>query len=205
MGYHIDVISDFSQLLKDLKLLFDNPKLIDSGRPSKKIDLKPREVIVLSLIYMVLKRTLDLEEIFVAGDHQGRDGLVVIRGPNDKLKPLVKSENILINKYREGELTSEIIKVIDQKIKKGKEYAIGRSLTIYIHKDGEIDKDRIITYVLKKSSFKACWIFAYQGKNNNKHHFHIIQHGENFFDSAVRILVINEDFEDWKLDFMPKI
>jgi hypothetical protein len=126
-----------------------------NGRNIPHLKIRPRELLGLCVL-SYLGKHLTNETWLPATDPWGKDGAIVTdRGG---LTGLI-IEQTYVSAYSKGDLTTEVIKAIRKKENRGKPYAEGINLVIFVDRDGELSL-RNVAPLVQKSYFGAIYLFG---------------------------------------------
>ncbi|MFA6386374.1 MAG: hypothetical protein WCW04_01205 [Candidatus Paceibacterota bacterium] len=192
----IKQIKDFKIALKDMEPYVKDPTFLLKGREFTNFLLRPREAWANWLLCAVLRK-LHGDNITFTEDPKG-DGFILDKNTGE----FIPTEHIsalenTFNKLPKGE--SRIINAINQKIKKGPEYAKGKWLVVFFDGAEKFFRNKIRENIKGRHNFGAVYCIGLLTSENG-YVYSITEFKESSGNKSITFKVkINSDFTDWKI------
>jgi hypothetical protein len=164
MKHKVTIVKNLETIIKDLKPAFTNGRVLDNGRPDKRLGYRPREMIPLVILTAIQNSLCSANKFYIATDPEGYDGILTdldIKEPRN-----FGVEQVYIGSMQQGELTKLIIDSVLKKEAKGIEYGSNRNLVIFIDKEGQLDKPLLAKYLRKFKNFDSYTLILLESHNN---------------------------------------
>lgn len=131
----------FTKIL--LQAASGNTQWLDSGRPIKDLDLRPRELLGLILLAHVEKKRTGLVW-HIATDHSYGDGTVVVADKNIK-NAGIPVEQVYITTRNRGTATlaAAVLSAVKEKEDVSDDYPKDRALVVLVNETGQIDIEAV--------------------------------------------------------------
>jgi len=118
-----------------MKKFIPNGEVIEKGKPFKQFgDIRPREIWANWLLCAVANYQIKSERFKICTDPSGGDGIIY-----DGIKKLsYPTEHILVSQRNneQKDIATLILEHINKKQRKGKAYASGKTLIVFLNKAG---------------------------------------------------------------------
>lgn len=202
MKHEIKRVINLNEYLKVvIEPIVRNPKRIRNGRKLKNIALLPREVLGLFLLCAVA-RHIDINDWTIGSDPEERDGVVICQSGLREGEAFAV-EQVYIPNTLEGNLTQLVICSIVSKSSKGSQYGKDRHLIVLCDKKGDLDHQVIKKSVASNNIFNSYWII---GKSDSlKFEYFVFSPKTKTDPIAAYLVLINKDFNDWKVNTLGEI
>lgn len=180
--------------LKELEKFIRDDCHLETGRPFKSFgDLRSRELLGNWLLCAALNSDYQTERLWVCSDLDC-DGVIY-----DKHRKLpIPMEHIMVLKGTQDAETL-ILEAIDKKRKKGKPYASGKTLLVFLKKSGsEWLSNRVGRKLPIDLYFNDVWVFGLEIYINGKYIYYVVKLDRN--ESPVWKVKIRSDFNEWEVE-----
>ena len=190
-------IKDFKIALKDMEPYVKNPNFLIKGREFTNFSLRPREAWANWLLCVVLRK-LHGDNITFAEDPKG-DGFIVDKNTRETIPTEhVSALENPFNKLPKGE--DRVISAINQKIKKGPDYAKGKWLIVFFDGAGEFFRNKIRENIKGRHNFGAVYCIGLLTSDDNGYAYSVTEFRDSSGDKSITFKVeINPSFTDWKI------
>lgn len=146
-----------------VKRIILNPSEFYKSHRISKLNLMPREIFGLFLVYLLSRKILKGANIHehwnISSDPENRDGLIVCTKGNRKNQAFAVEQTI-VPKFFDGELEDLIYKAVKKKESLGHDYGKDRHLILYCDKSGNVDFVKVAKMLAGFGNFYSYWILA---------------------------------------------
>lgn len=190
-------VKDFRLALKDIEPYVKDPHFLIKGREFTNFSLRPREMWANWLLTAILRK-LHGEHITFAEDPSG-DGFIV----DSKTGEVIPTEHVSalenpLNPLPKGE--ERVINAINQKIKKGSDYAKGKWLVVFFDGAGKFYRNKIRESILGRHGFGAVYIIGLLTSDEKGYSYLVTEFKDSSGDKSVTFKIdIDINFTDWEI------
>jgi len=194
----VRMVKDLRMVLKDFESIVRDPKWLWSGRRIQNFNLLPREAWGNWLVSVVLHKTSGRDVTFA--DSGKGDGFIV----DKDIKKTFPTEHVSAldipkgKKLPEGE--QRVINAINQKIRKGPNYARGKILVVFFDGAGKFFRNKIREAIFGKHNFEAVFCVGLLTSDNAGYSYSVTEFRNAFGNQSITHKVeINNSFTDWRV------
>lgn len=161
-------------------------------------NIRSREILGNWLLCAVLNQGQENHErMKLCTDTDGGDGMIF----DTKENHAFYTEHVMISSW--GEADSDIEKLVIDQIKKkqakGKEYARGKTLVVFINRPGSgWSPNRIMRKLPVDFNFSSLWIFSLRDEINSVYTYNVAELNE--MPTSVWEIVIDKSFSRWNIN-----
>lgn len=182
--------------LKDFEQMVKNPKHLWTGRDIENFTLRPREAWANWLITAVFRHRSG-ESITFAEDEKG-DGFILDKSTG----VYIQTEHVAAMDFG-GKVTlpageQRVIDAVFHKVKKGAEYAEGKSLVVFFDGAGNFVRSKIREAIYGKHHFNSVFAVGLLTSDDTGYEYIVTEYKDEYGDQSISYRVkINNDFTDW--------
>lgn len=198
MKHSITTFKSLKVCLKELKLFICDGQHLETGKPFKRFGgLRSREILANWLLCVVASFEQKTEEFKICTDPYGGDGIIY----NATKKQAWPTEHILVSQKNDEsvDIQSLILKQIEKKqIKGGAAYASGKTLIVFLNKQGGTWHPNKVARSLPHVDFESIWVVGLQDVLDGQYNYNVTQLDAN--GCPVWRVHVERSFESWKIE-----
>ncbi len=195
---NLQLIKDLRIALKDMENYVKNPAFLIKGREFKNFQLRPREAWANWLICVVLNEIYG--DSFTFGENPDSDGMIL----DTKTGNFIVTEHVsalenVFNILPKGD--DRIIQAIDSKIKRGPQYAAGKTLVVFFDGAGEFYRNKIRENIKGRHNFKSIFCIGHITSSiDGGYVYAVTQFKDSYGDQSITYKVeISNNFNSWEV------
>ena len=188
-------ISNFHVALKDMEKYVKDPRWLWYGRDFSNFSLRPREVWPLWLLCVVVNQVDNAD--FTFGETDDCDGVILDKRTGElTMVESVAAMDFPNTKLSKGE--DRVIEAIMHKASKGKAYATGKALIVFMDGADRYEPNKIAKAVVNKHHFDAIYVVSLiNDKGGTEYSYSVMALNDS--DALISIVRIESDFSNWQL------
>jgi hypothetical protein len=200
MKYLVTRFKNLGMALKALEPFIRNGLYLQKGKPFKELsDMRPREAWANWLLCAIGNAIDKNYELNFSSDPTGGDGII----RDNKTGKTWSTEHVFVPKQSvaaEGSSVEELIlNAIKKKQTKGKPYATGKTLIVFIDAAGQWFPNRVARHLPRPLFFNKVWVAALQIVEDGSYMYSVTKLDVNCGNAPIYMVHINKDFNSWEV------
>lgn len=198
MRYSVKKLKNLTIALAELEPHIRDGRSLQVHREFKSFKQRPRELLANWLVCAVLCDGRGEEALAIADDPFGGDGLIVDRKTEEKMF----TEHVYIPTSDEVHIGASVVKAVEHKAKKGKEYAKGRTLVIFSDAIGRWIPNHVAREIVGRHQFDGVWFVTLDAPASaiGRYAYNVAELDVSIGDAPVCRVLIAEDFGSWTVE-----
>jgi hypothetical protein len=186
--------------LKELEKFIREVEPLYTGRPLEQFGImRPHEMVGNWLVCAVINAENGSERLTFTSDPTGSDGVIY----NTETEHTWLTEHVMVPRAPEGEtpdIKALILKAVGHKQKKGRAYASGKTLVVFLEAGGEVPWfSNKIAKALPKTDFDGVWVVGLQRVEDGAYVYGVTQLDVTDGDAATWSVRIRANFKKWEI------
>jgi hypothetical protein len=186
--------------LKELEKFIREVEPLYTGRPLEQFGMmRPREMVGNWLVCAVINAENGSERLTFTSDPTGSDGVIY----NTETEHTWLTEHVMVPRAPEGEtpdIKALILKAVGHKQKKGRAYASGKTLVVFLEAGGEVPWfPNKVAKALPKTDFDGVWVVGLQRVEDGAYVYGVTQLDVSDGDAATWSVRIRANFKKWEI------
>jgi hypothetical protein len=194
MKQKVTAVKDLHLIFADLEVWIKNPEILYSGRAGN-MQLLPREILANWLICILGSEIDPSKSLTFSNDpFGGGDGIIIDRNSEEQMV----TEHVFVPKHKKtDESVAEelVIKAIQDKQAKGKQYAEGKHLIVFCDGIGNWFPNKVGREIEGKHDFASVWAIGLETPNDNFYTYWIVELNKNH--SPAFLIRVNFKEKNW--------
>lgn len=200
MKYQVKQLKNLTIALKELEPHVRHGRSLQVHPEFKSIKQRPRELLANWLLCAVGCDARGKEALVIAEDPLGGDGLIIDKETDEKMF----TEHVYVPPQAETDLGARVIEALEHKVKKGEEYAKGRTLIIFSDATGVWYPNRVARQIAGTHKFEGVWMIALDAAAvaEGQYAYNVTELDVDGGDAPISRVTIADDFSSWTVERM---
>ena len=203
MRHRVRRFSSAKVALKELQPFVRNGKHLQTGKPFRSMGgLRSREALANWLLCAVLNAGTQAERFYFGSDPTGSDGLIV--DGDGQIGDAHPTEHVVVLRARDDEtdhIETLILRHIELKRIKGKAYASGKVLVVFLDVQGEAwYPNRVAKALPEQLHFLEVWVVGLQQAGPDGYAYGVTLLSLDDGCAPTWLVQIKGDFSDWHVE-----
>jgi hypothetical protein len=201
MKHDIRRFKDLKVALLELQQFILNGASLQTGRPIRNFGrLLPREILANWLICAAVNFDRGNEDIFLATDPFGGDGLIC-EGQDGDVWPTEHVFVPALDGASNSDAGEQILEKIRSKNSRGKAYASGKTLVVFVNAgDGHWHPNKLSKSLPDPFYFNSAWAVALQGIEAGQYIYGVTKLDLSLGEAPIWRIRISDQFDSWDVE-----
>lgn len=192
--YQVTLFKSLKVALKELEPFIRNGEHLRTGKPFKKFgDMRSREMLANWLLCAAIN-AIDNRELTFSTDPTGGDGIIHDPGTDETWR----TEHVIASQLsgKMGGADALILRAIEHKLRRGPNYAVGKTLIVFLEAGaGEWFPNKITQHLPDPLHFAAIWVVGLIGVIEGAYVYNVVALSDG--GAPVLCVRLGKHFDTW--------